>query len=317
MGKDSSAFTKIEKVSKKSGYSHEIKEILSVYLPLLTQLPSLRDKPDMLIQKIKSERGGVSDVVTAADIFIQKQLKEQLADKHKNWQFWGEEGDDQIGQIDKTKQYLLITDPIEGTNNFLARKEDQWGSVLALVENKIGTPVVGMVAHPSSKKLYLGIRGAGAHAISYDDKGSINNINPMSVKPEFDNFTYNNSPHFEPKLIRQVDNFFSMGKIDDISSQVKVDKLRKKVMISRNDYFETFVDPESGALEIIRYKGTIYFKTSNEMAAVFVILNELGGKITDGGGENWHFGLNTLISARNESDYEFLKELYDKTKNSR
>jgi hypothetical protein len=51
----------------------------------------------------------------------------------------------------------------------------------------------------------------------------------------------------------------------------------------------TFSDSESGALEAVRYSGTIYFKTSEEMAAVFVILEELGGVVTNGNGALWSF----------------------------
>lgn len=50
------------------------------------------------------------------------------------------------------------------------------------------------------------------------------------------------------------------------------------------------------------------------MAAVFVILEELGGKVTDGEGNPWTLGINSLIAAKNEEDYEYLKNLYNKTK---
>jgi len=75
----------------------------------------------------------------------------------------------------------------------------------------------------------------------------------------------------------------------------------------------TFEDPESGALEVIRYRGTIYFKTSNEMAAVFVIINELGGKVTDAKGNPWYLGISTLIAARTQEDYSYLQGIYNKT----
>ena len=133
----------------------------------------------------------------------------------------------------------------------------------------------------------------------------------MPKEPEFSEFTYNNSPHFEEPLTEQVQRFFALGTVQpDEPDTDNLEKSRKSLSIEG----VTFIDPESGALEVIRNRGTIYFKTSNEMASVFVILNELGGKITDGNSNSWTLGINTLISARSEQDYTFLKNLYDKTK---
>lgn len=106
-----------------------------------------------------------------------------------------------------------------------------------------------------------------------------------------------------------------MGNVQqDAPNASELDKSRKVAHIPNSAGKESvFEDPESGALEAIRFKGTIYFKTSNEMAAVFTILNELGGKVTDAKGNPWHLGINTLIAARISQDHAYLQEIYNKT----
>lgn len=42
-------------------------------------------------------------------------------------------------------------------------------------------------------------------------------------------------------------------------------------------------------------------------------LEEVGGKVTDADGKPWFLGIDTLIAARNEKDYQYLKNLYQKT----
>ncbi len=263
------------------------REIMGFYSPIALSLPGMRAQ--RLKAYAKARRGKIADLVTEADFYMQEKLR-QFAQR-QGWQFWGEEGDSQGDkeQYDESRKYLLITDPVEGTNNYVAGKDDQWGSVVALVDVRKKQPVIGIVAHPSKRLFYTGIKGSGAFIYYYDEQARLLRKEKMGKKPEFPGFTYNNSPHFDTKLQKQVENFLRLiqGK--------------------------RFVDPESGALEAIRYKGTIYFKTSNEMAAVFAILNELGGKVTDGYGKSWHLGINSLIAARNKTDYDFLKKIYDRS----
>jgi len=265
-------------------------ELLSFFVPLALNLTTLRVNKDFLEYKVKAKNQNErEDVVTKADIFVQKKIKAYVTSRHPDWQFWGEEGEDNISTYDKSKKYLLIADPLEGTNNFRFNKDDQWGSVLALVDIESEEPIISIVAHPTKRNFYVGIKDGEANIYQYDEKGVLLNRIPMSLEPEKNTYTYNNSPHFSQKLQNRVQKFIS--KIEP----------------------ETFEDPESGALEAVRHKGTIYFKTSNEIAAVFVILTELGGKVTDAQGNPGFLGINTLIAARTTEDYTFLKSLYEQT----
>lgn len=299
---------------EKSKYKEQLAKIVPAYVEIVKQLPDLRDNPEMMGIEVKSKSpDGIQDVVTEADKYIQSEIKKTILGSN-NWQFWGEEGDKQPVDLDKDREFTLITDPIEGTNNFRTRKDTQWGSVLSLVDNKSGEPIIGIVAHPSEHIIYLGVKGEGAYKLEYDREGNTSSFNKLSPIPENPEFTYNNSPHFEQELRGQVTRFFELGEIEAPKTSDKLENSRKKLTIREQDNVHQFLDPESGALEAITHRGTVYFKTSNEMAAVFVILEELGGKVTDAEGKPWHMGMNTLVVARNEQDYEYLKSLYDKTK---
>lgn len=291
-------------------YGKFAKEILNFFVPLSLKLPKLRDDPNLMTATVKAVgSSGVQDVVTEVDKFMQQRLKEEVARLHPDWQFWGEEEEDNVVSFDSSKSFLFITDPIEGTNNFRAKKDNLWGSVVALVDSD--EPVIGIVAHPATKTFYLGVKDQGSCILRYNENGQISSVNPMGNKPEDERFTYNNSPHFNPDLVDTVEKFLSLGKVQlVIGNASDLDKSRKTVVIKDN----TFIDPESGALEVVRNRGTIYFKTSNEMAAIFVILGESGGIVTDADGKPWSLGINSLISARNIEDYNYLKDLMDKVR---
>jgi len=298
-------------------YGKFAKEILDFFVPLALQLPKLREEPSFMTATVKAiGASGVQDVVTKADKFMQKRLKEEVSKLYPDWQFWGEEGEDNIFSFDSSKSFLFITDPIEGTNNFRARKDNDWGSVVALVDIKKGEPVIGIVAHPMTKKFYVGIKGQGAYLLRYNEDGQIVSVNPMNNKPEDERFTYNNSPQFSDQCRKDAERFVSLGEVQpDQVGATPLDKSRKVVSIKdANGKSELFIDLESGVLEVIRNKGTIYFHTSNEMAAVFVILKEIGGIVTDGNGKPWSLGINSLISARNKEDYDYLKSLSDQAR---
>lgn len=296
---------------ERSLYGEYLKEIMGFYVPLALQLPSRRSDPMFMTEEVKAHgRGGVTDVATRADKVMQDDIKMKISKLGYEWGFWGEEGGDRITQVDKNKTHTLIADPIEGTNNFKNHRDNDWGSVVALADNQTEEPVIGIIAHPTQRRFYVGVKGGGAYIVEYDEKGELANFTQMNNDPEKEEFTYNNSPHFSEELYAQVDRFLKKGKIIETDEKLK----RSKVRIP-DESGNIFDDLESGALEAIRNRGTIYFKTSAEMAAVFVILGEVGGKVTDGEGRPWSLNLNTMLSARNDEDYLYLKRLYDEVRN--
>lgn len=263
--------SKLEELAQQSEYGAFVVDILDFYVPIALKLPSLREDPEIMKETVKARSAsGATDVVTAADKYVQDFCKSEILRRHPDWQFWGEEGSDNTSEYDSGAKILVVLDPIEGTNNFKLRKDDQWGSVIGLVDIASRAPVAGIVAHPTQKTFYIGIKGVGAFKLMYDDGGKLTAFNNMSQKPEFQEFVYNNSPHFSQGLVSKVENFFALGKVQPLPEEAdEFERLRREVHIKNGGNNIVFVDPESGALEIVRYNGTIFFKTSNEMAAVF------------------------------------------------
>lgn len=301
------------KASEFGEYGQLAQQILGFYVPLALQIPAFRDDPELMETTIKATgESGITDVVTNADKIVQAKIKTQLPPE---WQFWGEEGDDNVNSFDKTKKYMLIADPIEGTNNFLAGIDYQWGSVIALVDIETEKPIIGIVAHPTTGTFYLGIKGKGAYRLVCRESGQTV-VAKMDATPEdgYNRFTYNNSPHFSAELVKSVHRFMAGGKVDEPATGInKLEKSRRTVRLPGPNKTEVvFDDLESGALEAVRYRGTVCFKTSNEMAAVFVVLSELGGIATDGDGNDWTLGINTPIAARTKEDWAYLKDVYDR-----
>ena len=296
-------------------YGRYTRNVLAFYIPLLARLPSLREDDKFMEQDVKATgQAGVDDVVTKADIWMQGEIKNHIRQAYPGWQFWGEEGDDSNKQLDTSKEYLFITDPIEGTNNFRFFKDEYWGSVVALVDMPTQKPVIGIIAQPIKKRLFVGIKNEGAFVVSYNDNGEITNTTRMNNQPEYDFFTYNNSPHFEPHLLKQVDRFFGLGKVQpDTEGADELDRSRKDVLLPYDKKQVKFVDVECGALEPVLFCGVIMFKTNIEMAAVFAIAPEIGAIVADSEGKPWSIETNTLIFGRNKKDWQYLKDIYDKT----
>jgi len=302
-------------ISSKTKFGKYTSDILSFFIPLLVRLPGLRKDAQFMEQEIKAAgQEGIDDVVTKSDIWMQNEIKNHIQGMYSNWQFWGEEGEDKNKKLDTTKEYLFITDPIEGTNNFRFFKDEYWGSVVALVDMATQKPVIGVIAQPIKRRIFIAIENEGAVIVTYDDSGVVKDTKPMTNTPEYDFFTYNNSPHFEPRLVEQVKRFFSLGevqksKVDDDG----LEKSRKTVILPFKDEKATFVDVECGALEPMLFRGVIMFKINIEMAAVFVIAKEIGAVVTDTVGNSWSIGFNSLIFGRNKEEWQYLKDIYDKT----
>ncbi|HEX9804845.1 MAG TPA: inositol monophosphatase family protein [Candidatus Dojkabacteria bacterium] len=272
-----------------SGYLKESEILLNDFPKIAMQIPKFRTDRDLMKSTVKSASpDGRQDLVTEADKYVQKLVQEFIP---TNWGIWGEEN---LNNLKEGHKFSLYIDPIEGTNNFVNFKDENWGSVIALVDNVSQEPVVGIIAHPAKSKLYFGIKESGAYIIGLDRNGGILNVKDIMDLSPIDKFTYNNSPHFSKKLNERVEVFKSRGE-------------RKNEELVIKD--QNFIDLESGALEAMQYRGGIFFKTSLEMAAVQVILEELGGLVTDFEGKRWHRNFSSMIFARNRVDYEFLLSL--------
>jgi histidinol-phosphatase len=101
------------------------------------------------------ERKADSSLVTAADMAVERMIREQIAATFPDDRIIGEE---EGGSHDQTGR-VWIVDPIDSTANF-ARGIQIWATLIALrVE---GEGVIGVVSAPALEERYVGVHGRGA-----------------------------------------------------------------------------------------------------------------------------------------------------------
>lgn len=102
-----------------------------------------------------SSKGSKTNLVTSADISIQKYLSEHLRTLIPESGFLGEESDSSELNAD----YIWIVDPIDGTMNFTRGVHD---SAISVALQYKGEPVLGVVYNFFTDDLYYAERGKGA-----------------------------------------------------------------------------------------------------------------------------------------------------------
>lgn len=113
--------------------------------------------------KVMQKEGGenlASQVVTEIDHQAQEVILKILKPTLSNYDLalLTEESPDDGSRFEK--DYFWCIDPLDGTLAF-SRDEDGYSTSIALVAND-GTPMIGVVFNPRSKKLYHAIKGHGA-----------------------------------------------------------------------------------------------------------------------------------------------------------
>ena len=102
-----------------------------------------------------TEKNGAANIVTEADLAVQRFLQSKLSQILPGAGFFCEEGD----VADLQKEYRWVIDPIDGTTNF-ARGLPECVISVALVHND--EPVLGVVFAPRLKLLFSAVKGKGA-----------------------------------------------------------------------------------------------------------------------------------------------------------
>lgn len=102
------------------------------------------------------EKESVCNIVTSADLAVQKYLNETLCALVPGSGFFGEEG----SSGDPDGEYLWIVDPIDGTMNF-SRGIGEFCISVALLHQE--EAALAVVYQPSKDKIYTAIRSKGAY----------------------------------------------------------------------------------------------------------------------------------------------------------
>ncbi len=207
-------------------------------------------------------------IVTKADNEINTYLIEQVKEKFPNHAVDGEE--EKFGNSD----YVWVCDPVDGTCPYAKNIPVSVFSLALVVEGK---SLVGVVYDPFMKNMYSAIKGQGAFL--NDKKISVNNI-LLDDKRSISNFdNWPNSPYNIYPLITEL------GK--------------KTYFLSIGSVIRACMCVATGEFNLALFPGT---KNKNcDIAAVKVIVEEAGGKVTNLFGEEQKYNtdINGAIVSNN------------------
>ncbi len=193
--------------------------------------------------------------ITEGDLKSNEIIKEILS--QTDHMILSEEDNDDQNRL--SKDIIWIVDPLDGTSDFID-KTGEFTVMIALVKNK--RPILGVIAWPTEKTLFVAQKGSGAFRYSNEEwsKISVTSISELSKCR-----TVGSRHHLsdrEKSFIKKlgIENFTSIG------SSLKVGKI------------------SSGEAEA-------YITTTNKMkewdsAASYCIISEAGGKMTDMSGND-------------------------------
>lgn len=106
---------------------------------------------------VERHRKADSSPVTAADLAVDRFLKETLTAARPRYGWLSEESLDDRTRLGRARTFVV--DPIDGTAGFLAGRHD-WTVSLAVVEHR--RPVAAVLLEPVTGALWIAGRGAGA-----------------------------------------------------------------------------------------------------------------------------------------------------------
>lgn len=126
--------------------------MVNIIIDIVKEASSIMMKRDFEVE----QKGNASNLVTSADVAVQKFLEERLTALIPGSRFLGEEGD-----IPETNvEYLWVNDPIDGTANFA---RDLGLSVISVALVKDGEVNIGVVYNPYRDECFSAIKGQGAY----------------------------------------------------------------------------------------------------------------------------------------------------------
>jgi myo-inositol-1(or 4)-monophosphatase len=204
--------------------------------------------------------------VTKADEEINQLVIDKVAEKYPDQSIFGEEG-----SVDKKSKLIWVCDPIDGTHPFMKGLPVSVFS-LALVDN--GVPILGVVYDPYNKRLYSAVKGHGAFL--NDKPIKISNLDLVSEA------TVNIEWWSEAEL-----------DIDTPLHRLSLDT--KAYVLHLGCVVNAACLVAAGQYEACLYAGT---KGKNvDIAAIKVIVEEAGGKVTDINGVEQRYDVRDINGA--------------------
>ena len=191
---------------------------------------------------------GDKTIVTLADTEINSYLIDKVKEKYPGHCVDGEE--EQFGK----SNYVWVCDPVDGTAMY-ARHIPVAVFSLALVID--GVPKIGVVYDPFTDNLYTAVKGKGAY--KNDEKISVNNYSLNDIKTVCHCDMWSKAKYNICKVFEELR---KKTRLNDIGSIT-----RASCCVATGDYSSTI------------FTGTEHKHC--DIAAVKVIVEEAGGKVTD------------------------------------
>lgn len=207
---------------------------------------------EIMLKYFNQDKGssykGDKTIVTIADTEINSYLINKVKDKYPEHSVDGEE--EQFGK----SNYVWVCDPIDGTAMY-ARQIPVAVFSLALVID--GMPVVGVIYDPFTDSLYTAIKGKGA--FKNNKKINVNDYNLEDIRTICHCDMWTKAKYNVFNVMKELRKVTSLNDIGSIA--------RASCCVSTGDYsLAIFIGTEHKNCDI---------------AAVKVIVEEAGGKVTD------------------------------------
>jgi len=212
---------------------------------------------------------GDNTPLTQADREINDLVIKRINETYPGHSIYGEEKSD----IKENSKYIWVCDPIDGTMAFSCGLPIFVFSI-ALVDQSNGLPILGLVNDPVMKNMYWAYKGSGAYR----------NGKKISVSGET---TFLNTYSITGASGKDVG--FSYLPVHELLGEKK----------SRVMKFPSFI---YGAIQIANGKyvaGAFYLKYAHDVAALKIITEEAGGKVTDLNGNERRYdqdGIGCIVS---------------------
>lgn len=207
--------------------------------------------------------------LTKADTEINDLVIKRINDTYPEHSVYGEEK----SQIKENSKYIWVCDPIDGTMAFSCGLPVFVFSV-ALVDQSNGLPLLGLINDPVMKTTYWAYKGSGAYR----------NGKKISV---LKNTTFENT-YFNIAAPGTAVGFSNLPLLKTLND--------KKCVVMK---FPSFI---YGGIQVAngKYVGAVFYhKYGHDVAALKIITEEAGGKVTDLNGKERRYdqdGLGCIIS---------------------
>jgi histidinol-phosphatase len=209
--------------------------------------------------EVKADRS----IVTEVDFRAEQLIKNLIQERHPRHGFLGEEG----GPAEVPSGFVWVVDPIDGTKNFL-RGIPLYAVEIALLKD--GIPYLGVSNLPGMRSMLWAVRGKG----SYSQSGRLSVSKARSLENAY--VSFGNLKHFSRKglleeLVRLTTGAFQSRGIGDAWS----------FHLLADGRIDVFVDASTALWDI---------------AALTVVVEEAGGRVSDLRGQPIGTGSNSVIA---------------------